>query len=413
MASLWKKLSDDALKARVFAALEGNVNYQEQNVFGVPASRLDEKVFHRDASFLKDAPFLSTLMENPNHIGCHTLEISEPFFEGTQRLERELIEICACDILRGEPGEQDGYVASGGTEANIQAVWIYRNLFRAEHAASDAEICLLCSSDSHYSIDKAANLLSVDVVKVPVDRSTRKVTDDAIRAKVAELLAAGKQYFIVVANMMTTMFGSVDGIDGYVAALNDAGVPFRIHVDGAYGGFYYPFAGGDESLDFSDPHVSSVTLDAHKMLQAPYGTGIFLIRKGLMQHAVTEEASYVEGQDYTLIGSRSGANAVAVWMILMKNGPYGWQEKIYVLQNRARWLCEQLDSIGVRHYRHPASNIVTLDARFVAGDLAAQYWLVPDNHDAPAWYKIVVMEHVTIEKLEPFVEALRKAADNS
>ena len=100
MAGRWKKLSDDALKARVFAALEGNVNYQEQNVFGVPASRLDEKVFHRDASFLKDAPFLSTLMENPNHIGCHTLEMSEPYFEGTQRLERELIELCACDILR-------------------------------------------------------------------------------------------------------------------------------------------------------------------------------------------------------------------------------------------------------------------------------------------------------------------------
>jgi tyrosine decarboxylase/aspartate 1-decarboxylase len=72
------------------------------------------------------------------------------------------------------------------------------------------------------------------------------------------------------------------------------------------------------------------------MAQAPYGTGIFLIRKGLIQHTNTKQASYVEGEDFTLIGSRSGANAVAVWMILVKNGYFGWQEKIYILQKRAK-----------------------------------------------------------------------------
>jgi glutamate/tyrosine decarboxylase-like PLP-dependent enzyme len=149
------------------------------------------------------------------------------------------------------------------------------------------------------------------------------------------------------------------------------------------------------------------------MLQAPYGTGVFLIRKGLMQYAVTQEASYVEGQDYTLIGSRSGANAIAVWMILMKNGPYGWREKIFVLQKRVQWLCEQLDSIGAEYYRHPNSNIVAIRSSSISSELAASHWLVPDNHKAPGWYKIVVMEHVTIEKLEPFVHSIRSQPDNS
>ena len=196
-------------------------------------------------------------------------------------------------------------------------------------------------------------------------------------------------------------------------ALTRAGAEFRVHVDGAYGGFYYPFADPETSLDFSNPQVSSVTLDAHKMLQAPYGTGIFLARKGLMEHVVTKEASYVEGQDYTLIGSRSGANAIAVWMILMKNGPYGWREKIFVLQKRAQWLCEQLDKIGAQYYRHPSSNIVTIRSTSISEPLAAAHWLVPDNHQAPAWYKIVVMEHVTIDKLEPFVAALGSSPDKS
>ena len=56
----------------------------------MPASYLDQKVFNRDNSFLKDAPYLSTLLQNPNHIGCHTLGHSESYFKGTQKLKLNL-----------------------------------------------------------------------------------------------------------------------------------------------------------------------------------------------------------------------------------------------------------------------------------------------------------------------------------
>ena len=130
MKHFWKKKSQEEIKTIVFDALEANVNYEKAHILGLPASYLDDKVFYQDASFVKDAPFISTLIQNPNHIGCHTLGKSESFFSGTQEIEKELIEICATDILHGEPYMQDGYVASGGTEANLQAIWIYRNYFR-------------------------------------------------------------------------------------------------------------------------------------------------------------------------------------------------------------------------------------------------------------------------------------------
>jgi glutamate/tyrosine decarboxylase-like PLP-dependent enzyme len=183
---------------------------------------------------------------------------------------------------------------------------------------------------------------------------------------------------------------------------------FKLHVDGAYGGFYYPFSNESSSYTFKNEHISSFTLDAHKMAQAPYGTGVFLMRKGLIQYANTKEASYVEGEDFTLIGSRSGANAVAVWMILMKNGPFGWQEKVFILQKRCQWMCEQLNDIGVDYYRNDFSNIITIRSEFVEAALAKKYGLVPDNHKNPKWFKIVVMDHVTIEKLIPLVEELKK-----
>lgn len=403
----WIKLSKEAINARVFRALEDTVNFYNENVLGVPASHLDSKVFYQDAPFLKDAPFLSTLIRNPNHIGCHTLGKSEHFFSGTQALERELISLCAEDILKAEKESCDGYVASGGTEANLQAIWIYRNYFQQEHGASPEQLCILCSADSHYSMKKAANLLCLDMATIPVEEATRQLLPEALEAVVEEQIGRGKQYFIVVANMMTTMFGSVDNAATYTMALEKRGCPYKLHVDGAYGGFFYPFTEASHGLDFRNPRVSSVTMDAHKMVQAPYGTGIFLIRKGYMQYTNTKEASYVEGEDNTLIGSRSGANAIAIWMILMHYGYWGWEEKISVLQKRAAWFSRALKAEGIAHYRNPYANIVTIRSPWVSQALAERFGLVPDNHHAPRWYKVVVMEHATMERLELLLEALR------
>jgi len=402
----WKKLSPAQIKERVFGALNENVNYYEENILGVPASHLDSKVFYQDAPFLQDAPFISTMVRNPNHIGCHTLGNSEHFFKGTQQIEKEVIEICAVDILHGKPGQQDGYVASGGTEANMQAIWIYRNYFLQKHSAAISEICILTSADAHYSMSKAANVFGVAISSIPVNEDNRKVEKEVFRAELENLVAEGKKYFIVVANMMTTMFGSVDNVAVYTDVLEAMGQEYKLHVDGAYGGFFYPFAKTGSKLDFSNPKVTSITLDAHKMAQAPYGTGIFLVRKNYIQYANTKEASYVEGEDFTLIGSRSGANAVAIWMILSSYGPYGWKEKIFILLKRTEWLCRQLETAGILYYRHSKSNIVTIKSEFVKPEIAKEFGLVPDNHHAPKWYKVVIMEHVHIENLIPLLNKL-------
>jgi tyrosine decarboxylase/aspartate 1-decarboxylase len=407
MNKIWSKRSDEDLKHRVFQALEENISYLDENILGVPASYLDDKVFNQDATFLKDAPFISTLVQNPNHIGCHTLGTSESFFKGTQEIEKELIDVCSVDILKAEPGSTDGYVASGGTEANLQAVWIYRNYFQQEYDAQLSEISILCSEDAHYSVDKASNVLQVGIHKVKVDEDSRKVSDETIREAIAEAQNKGYKYFIVFCNMMTTMFGSVDDTEGYVKELYAANAPFKIHVDGAYGGFYYPFSNENSSLTFKNDAISSFTLDAHKMAQAPYGTGIFIIRKGMIAYTHTKQASYVEGEDSTLVGSRSGANAVAVWMILMKNGPFGWKEKIFILQKRAEWLCNELDELNIAYYRNPFSNIVTIKSQYVSSVIAEEFGLVPDDHTQPSWYKIVIMEHVTVDKLIPLIERLK------
>lgn len=403
----WTKLPDSERKAKIQKALAANINFSEDITLGFPASHLDSKVFY-DAPFLNDAPVLQTFVANPNHIGCHTLGDSEHVFQGTQELEREVLNVLAVDIFKAEPQQFDGYISPGGTEANIQALWMYRNYFKQQCGALSHEIVIICSTDTHYSIPKGANLLQLDLLQIPVDFETRQIDPILLDVQLQKARENGKKYAIIVCNMGTTLFGSIDNPSVYAEALEKWGFQFKLHLDGAYGGFVYPFSQPDSELHFGNPLVSSITVDAHKMLQAPYGTGIFLCRKGLIENVLTEDAQYVEGMDLTLCGSRSGANAIAVWMILFTYGPHQWFEKISVLQMRTRYLCQQLDTLDIPYYRHPDMNIVTMKASAIPEEIARRFHLVPDTHfGEPLWYKIVVMDHVEVSHLTTFTEELK------
>lgn len=405
----WEKYNYSTVKHKVFEALSKNSNYRSENILGIPGTFLDTHIFYEDAPFLKDAPFLSTLIANPNHIGVHTLgEEHEDFFAGTQELEKDLIRICAEEIFGAGPHDYDGYVAPGGTEANIQALWIYRNYFMKEHGAALEDIAVIYSADTHYSIPKGLNLLQLQGIEIAVDEYSRELNIKDLEEKLEDALTAGYKHFIVNVNMSTTMFGSVDDIDKVCNLLNLLHVHYKLHVDAAYGGFIFPFTSKAHHFSFLNPNVSSFSIDGHKMLQAPYGTGIFLIRKGYMKYTLTDEAAYVKGKDYTLCGSRSGANAVCVWMILRIHGSVGWSVKMHQLLDKTSFICDKLKEWGIRFYRHPDLNIVSIRAEYMSAALAEKYNLVPDQHGGKAnWYKIVVMPHVTQGIIDRFLSELK------
>ncbi len=405
----WKKYSSEKLAQKINEAVQNNVDFSTDISLGYPASKLDGNVFYDNAHFLKDAPLLKAFVANPNHIGCHTVGDSEHAFSGTHELEKEVLNVLAVDIFNSKPNEFDGYIATGGTEANIQALWVYRNYFKNTYNASFDEIAIISSEDTHYSIPKGSNLLGIPNISIPVDFETRLIDKTVLKNHIEIAKTNGKKYFIVVSNMATTMFGSVDDPDLFAEVLSDLEVKFKIHIDGAFGGFIYPFNKERQAIDFSNPHIDSITIDAHKMLQAPYGTGVFLSRKGLINNVLTKEAQYVNGMDLTLCGSRSGANALAVWMILFSYGPHRWFEKINILLMRTNWFCEHLDEMGIDYYRHPKMNIVTMKSEKISKKIEEKFDLVPETHDGNnKWYKVVIMDHVEINHLEDLLICIKK-----
>ena len=404
----WKKLSHKDLQKKIEKALNENVDFDIDTSLGYPASKLDDKVFYSDAPFLKDAPTLKTYVANPNHIGCHTYGTSEKAFKGTQEIERVVLKVLAVDFFKMKDEEFDGYIAPGGTEANIQAMWVFRNYFVNNFDARNSEIAILASQDTHYSIPKGSNILNIDLISIPVDFISRTIDKTALETLVKNAVDNGKKYFIIISNMATTMFGSVDDPDIYTDLLEKLDLNYKMHIDGAYGGFVYPFSNLKSKINFSNPKICSITIDAHKMLQAPYGTGVYICRKGLIENVLTKEAEYVEGMDLTLCGSRSGANAIAVYMILFTYGPYGWYEKISVLLMRTNWFCKQLDNLNIKYFREENMNIVTIQSEYIPEKIALKYDLVPEQHNNKnKWYKVVIMDHVEIDNLMQLINALK------
>lgn len=429
----WEKFDNlEMLNQRLVEALKKNKRYSTDSIMGFPGSYLDRKVFPKEMP--NDSAYWRLLWENPNHIGCHTYLQGESAFMGTQEIEKELLSICAEEILEAKKSDWDGYVSTGGTESNIQALWTFRNQYIIDEYVEDPaninanelqeyflkyinEINVLYSEDTHYSVYKAAHILNILQKRIPVNEVTRQINVDYLSEYIDQAKASGVKYFIIVLNMGTTMFGSVDDIDPITELLDSKDIRYTIHVDAAFGGFIYPFTSPNNKLTFKNNKINSFTLDAHKMLQSPYNTGIFLVRKyldqkRLIEYVTTGKASYVEGQDSTVCGSRSGANAVSIWMILKIYGPDGGTEFCQELLRRTDILCENLDKLGIHYFRDKFMNIVAMRASDNLKKLQPKHNIVPDSHENPKWYKIVVMDHVSEEMIKEFISDLKEKLGN-
>jgi len=398
----WAALTEQEIQEKVKDALSQNVSYLRSKIMGVPGSYLDPTVFNLEAA--EDSPFLQSMIENPNHIGCHTFGDSEGFFKGTHRLEKELISICAEEIFKAAPNSYDGYVAPSDYEGNIQAMWVYRNFFKKEHQAKEEEIGVLFSEDSNVSVVKGTDLLDIHPIILKVDKLSRTILRQNFIDQLIQAMSQGIKYFIGVVNLGNLKFGKVDDIELFISILHEFQVPFKIHVDASFGGFIYPIANPDNPLNFTHPDISSISIDAYRILQAPFGTGIMLIRKNLLHYVATEEASYVSGKDYTLSGSRSGANAIAVWMLLEAYGSDGVKQKISHMLYRTDLLCEELDKKNITYFRNPFMNIVAIHDKHITRQIERLYGLVPDDLENPQWWRVIVMEHVREHLIDEFID---------
>jgi aromatic-L-amino-acid decarboxylase len=159
---------------------------------------------------------------------------------------------------------------------------------RERHLGAEIRRGVLYTSDqAHHSILKSAKLAGImpDRVRALESDARYRLQVDRLEAAIAEDRRAGLTPFAVVASAGTTNTGAVDPLDAIADVCAREGMWH--HVDGAYGAFFHLCDELRETLR-GLPRADSLTLDPHKGMFLPYGTGALLVRDGAALRAAHE-----------------------------------------------------------------------------------------------------------------------------
>lgn len=179
------------------------------------------------------------------------------------------------DVM-GYPQGARGVLTSGGSIATLVALATARHARLGERFADGV---VYTSDQAHHSVQKAARFVGFasDRVRVLVSADDLRFDPAELERAVAADRAAGLRPAIVVASAGTTSTGVVDDLDALAALCAREGL--WLHVDAAYGGFFRMTARGRARLEGIE-RADSITVDPHKGLFLPYGTGCLLVRDG-------------------------------------------------------------------------------------------------------------------------------------
>jgi len=250
-------------------------------------------------------------------------------------LERELLRHMA-DLV--DMPNAEGSLQAGGSLSNLLGLMLARN--RAfpqwrERGPSGQKPVLYTSSESHYSVRKAAGILGIgreNLRSVEVDERGRMLPEELERQILADE-RAGRTPFFVNATAGTTVRGAFDPLSELAQITRPRGL--WLHVDGAFGASVAlsprrkHLLKGVESAD-------SLAWDPHKMMGVPLPCSVLLVReRGLLRASLSERADYLfqENDEDVNPGDRNlhcgrRNDALKLWASWRYYGDSGWERRI-------------------------------------------------------------------------------------
>jgi tyrosine decarboxylase/aspartate 1-decarboxylase len=200
-----------------------------------------------------------------------------------------------------------GHLTSGGTFANLEALWIAGQLSPGKR--------VLASEQAHYTHSRISSVLGLPFATVPADKQGR------MDVAALEFTLRNGDVSTVVVTLGATATGAVDPLHK-VLALRET-YPFRVHVDAAYGGYFtlVPNLGEEAARAFACiAQADSIVVDPHKHGLQPYGCGCILFRDPAVGRFYKHDSPYtyftssdLHLGEISLECSRAGASAVALW----------------------------------------------------------------------------------------------------
>jgi tyrosine decarboxylase/aspartate 1-decarboxylase len=363
-----------------------------------------KKASDKDHHF-KDGKVLGPMYTEPVKIAqeAHSMFIeanlgNPGLYPGSLELEKELIDMLAI-LLHGEG--LSGLAVSGGTEANITALWI------AKKITSKTEV--IFPRSAHFSFHKAVDILNLEAREVGLNEKLQ-IDISEVEKNLSKNTAA------VVGIAGTTEFGVIDPIEELGELCSDT----FLHVDAAFGGFVIPFLkdlGYEMSpFDFEVENIDTLSVDPHKMGLSTIPSGVLLMREIEKLQKIAVSSPYLTSPRHaSLSGTRCSAGSVSAWAVMKHMGREGYRSIVSECMQTTGYLVKRVKEIGLEVAMEPIMNIVCTKMKSpekVQAELDNMGWKASVTRE-PRCLRIVVMPHVTNKVVDEFMPHLEQACKKS
>lgn len=376
----------DKLDEWVEAWKEGQSTY-----FGYPANQ---------QSSMRDFYqwYLSTGMESVNLNNAGDPMTDTPWPMSSQAFERDVIEYFA-PLYGFTLDDVWGIVTHSGTDGNNHGIYFGTNYLRNR---TGLEPIVYVSDEAHYSNLRLAHLQNLEVRLIKSDPMGRMIPEELEKA-----LDTGRPALIIYA-MGSTFKGAIDDMPALNALLaRHPEIPgiYR-HVDAALFGGYLPFTRYRDMVNRTAVGYESIAISGHKFFGIDSPSGLFFCTREIYDNQSDFNVTYLNSNMRMISCSRDAVQPLKFWWLIKKVGAEGWTRQAEQMMDCADYLKRRLDAIGWTAWKNEFSNTVFF--KRPSPEIVARYTLAQGHDDrfGGDLAHVVVMQQVTREKIDGFIDAL-------
>ena len=318
---------------------------------------------------------------------------------GTKEIESRFIAFIS-ELLHA-PKTSIGQIVSGGTEGNITAMWIAKQLSRKKE--------VILPESAHFSFQKLASLMNMKLMEIPL--TNEYVIDiTKMKKKIHKGIAA------VIGIAGSTELGTIDPIPEMSDICSDEHI--FLHVDAAFGGFVIPFLTELQynvpQFDFKLRGVSSISIDSHKMGYSAIPLGTLLVRQKHWLESISVESPYISCEKQAgILGTRSGAPVAAAYAVAQYLGLRGYRDMVKSCMDVTSYTKEQLEELGLSLVIKPTMNVMGVKLKKpgqIVKKLSQKGWRV-NKVERLSCIRLVLMPQITKKIIDEFIPVLKKACE--
>ena len=346
--------------------------------------------------------YVATGMDQVNLNNAGDPMTDHPWNMSSQAFEREVIEFFA-PLYGYDKKDVWGIVTHSGTDGNNHGIYFGANVL---FNTTGKKPVVYVSDEAHYSNMRLCDLQNLDLKLIKSDPMGRMIPE-ALEAALDTTRPA-----LVVYAMGSTFKGAIDDMQALNAVLakHPSMLVYR-HVDAALFGGYLPFTKHQKMVSSKDQHFESIAISGHKFFGIDSPSGLFLCKREVYDNQNNYNVTYLNSNMKMINCSRDAVQPLKFWWLIQRVGYDQWCQQAEQMMACAAYLQSELQKIGWPCWRNEYSNTVFFLRP--SPEICSKYNLALgfDRSFGGELAHVVVMQHVTKEKIDSFIESLRQETE--